>query len=109
MAGKFLSQLPFYVKVKIQPLSLTKFQCETGFETQGMDHDPVLCLLYGGKQGADPGAVYEQNVSNQQKVSAGGGCRGGRSTGQLCRGSEGEYFGCSGVLTLLASLSAPAS
>ncbi len=35
--SKFLSQLPFYVKIKVQPLSLTKFQCETGFETQGIN------------------------------------------------------------------------
>jgi sporulation protein YunB len=35
--SRILSQLPFYVTVKVQPVSLTKFQCETAFETQGIN------------------------------------------------------------------------
>lgn len=35
--NKLLSQLPIMTKIKVQPLSLTKFQCETGFETQGIN------------------------------------------------------------------------
>lgn len=35
--SKFLSQLPLRVKVKVQPLSLTKITSSTGFETQGIN------------------------------------------------------------------------
>ena len=35
--SKLLSQLPFAVTVKVQPVSLTKFQYETGFETEGIN------------------------------------------------------------------------
>lgn len=35
--SKLLSQLPLDAKIKIQPLSLTKFQYETEFETQGIN------------------------------------------------------------------------
>lgn len=35
--SRILSQLPFYITVKVQPVSLTKFQCETAFETQGIN------------------------------------------------------------------------
>lgn len=35
--SRFLSQLPFRAVVKVQPLSLTKITCSTGFETQGIN------------------------------------------------------------------------
>ncbi len=35
--SRILSQLPFYITVKVQPLSLTKFQYETEFETEGIN------------------------------------------------------------------------
>lgn len=35
--SKLLSQLPFYITIKVQPLSLTKFQYETEFETEGIN------------------------------------------------------------------------
>lgn len=35
--SKFLSQLPFKAKIKVQPLSLTKITSSTGFETQGIN------------------------------------------------------------------------
>ena len=35
--SRFLSQLPFRAAVKVQPLSLTKITCSTGFETQGIN------------------------------------------------------------------------
>lgn len=35
--SSILSQLPFYMTVKVQPLSLTKFQYETDFETEGIN------------------------------------------------------------------------
>lgn len=35
--SRFLSQLPFRATVKVQPLSLTKITCSTGFETQGIN------------------------------------------------------------------------
>lgn len=35
--SKFLSQLPFRAKIKVQPLSLTKITSSTGFETQGIN------------------------------------------------------------------------
>lgn len=35
--NKFLSQLPFRAKIKVQPLSLTKITSNTGFETQGIN------------------------------------------------------------------------
>lgn len=35
--SRILSQMPFYITVKVQPLSLTKFQCETEFETEGIN------------------------------------------------------------------------
>ena len=46
-ASKILSQLPFTVKVKVQPLSLTRFQYETEFETQGINQTRycVYCTI----------------------------------------------------------------
>lgn len=35
--SRILSQLPVYVTIKVQPLSLTKFQYETEFETEGIN------------------------------------------------------------------------
>ena len=35
--SSLLSQLPFYATVKVQPLSQTKFQYETEFETEGIN------------------------------------------------------------------------
>ncbi len=35
--SRILSQLPFYITIKVQPLSLTKFQYETEFETEGIN------------------------------------------------------------------------
>ncbi len=35
--SKFLSQLPFRAKIKVQPLSLTKITSSTGFETRGIN------------------------------------------------------------------------
>ena len=45
--SKILSQLPFTVKVKVQPLSLTRFQYETEFETQGINQTRycVYCAI----------------------------------------------------------------
>ena len=45
--NKILSQLPFTVKVKVQPLSLTRFQYETEFETQGINQTRycVYCTI----------------------------------------------------------------
>ena len=45
--SKILSQLPFTVKVKVQPLSLTRFQYETEFETQGINQTRycVYCTI----------------------------------------------------------------
>ena len=35
--SRFVSQLPVRATVKVQPLSLTKITCSTGFETQGIN------------------------------------------------------------------------
>lgn len=35
--SRILSQLPLYITIKVQPLSLTKFQYETEFETAGIN------------------------------------------------------------------------
>ena len=35
--SRFLSPLPFRATIKVQPLSLTKITCSTGFETQGIN------------------------------------------------------------------------
>ncbi len=45
--SRILSQLPFYITVKVQPLSLTKFQCETDFETEGINQTRyyVYCTI----------------------------------------------------------------
>ncbi len=45
--SKLLSQLPFAVTVKVQPVSLTKFQYETGFETEGINQTRyyVYCTI----------------------------------------------------------------
>jgi sporulation protein YunB len=45
--SRILSQLPFYITVKVQPVSLTKFQCETAFETQGINQTryTVYCTV----------------------------------------------------------------
>ena len=45
--SKLLSQLPFTVTVKVQPVSLTKFQYETGFETEGINQTRyyVYCTI----------------------------------------------------------------
>ncbi len=45
--SRILSQLPFYFKVKVHPVSLTKFQYETGFETQGINQTRycVYCTI----------------------------------------------------------------
>ena len=45
--SKILSQLPFKTKIKVQPLSLTKFQYETEFETQGINQTRycVYCTI----------------------------------------------------------------
>ena len=45
--SKILLQLPFTVKVKVQPLSLTRFQYETEFETQGINQTRycVYCTI----------------------------------------------------------------
>lgn len=45
--SKILSQLPFTTKIKVQPLSLTKFQYETEFETQGINQTRycVYCTI----------------------------------------------------------------
>lgn len=45
--SRILSQLPFHITVKVQPLSLTKFQCETEFETEGINQTRyyVYCTI----------------------------------------------------------------
>lgn len=45
--SRILSQLPFYITVKVQPVSLTKFQCETAFETEGINQTRyyVYCTI----------------------------------------------------------------
>ena len=45
--SKLLSQLPFTVTVKVQPVSLTKFQYETEFETEGINQTRyyVYCTI----------------------------------------------------------------
>ena len=45
--SKLLSQLPFAVTVKVQPVSLTKVQYETGFETEGINQTRyyVYCTI----------------------------------------------------------------
>lgn len=45
--SRILSQLPFYFTVKVQPMSLTKFQYETEFETEGINQTRyyVYCVL----------------------------------------------------------------
>lgn len=45
--SKILSQMPFKVKIKVQPLSLTKFQYETEFESQGINQTRycVYCTI----------------------------------------------------------------
>lgn len=35
--SRFLSQLPIRTTIKVQPLSLTKITCSTGFESQGIN------------------------------------------------------------------------
>lgn len=35
--SKFMSQIPFYTRIRVQPLSLTKITSSTGFETQGIN------------------------------------------------------------------------
>ena len=35
--SRVLSQLPLYITIRVQPLSLTKFQYETEFETEGIN------------------------------------------------------------------------
>ena len=45
--SRILSQLPFYFTVKVHPLSMTKFQYETEFETEGINQTRyfVYCVL----------------------------------------------------------------
>lgn len=45
--SRILSQMPFYFTVKVHPLSLTKFQYETEFETEGINQTRyyVYCVL----------------------------------------------------------------
>lgn len=45
--SKILSQLPFTATVKVQPVSLTKFQYETEFETEGINQTRyyVYCTI----------------------------------------------------------------
>ena len=45
--SKILSQLPFTATIKVQPLSMTKFQYETEFETQGINQTRycVYCTI----------------------------------------------------------------
>ena len=45
--SKILSQLPITVDVKVMPLSLTKFQCETEFVTEGINQTryKVYCTV----------------------------------------------------------------
>ena len=45
--SRVLSQMPFYFTVKVHPLSLTKFQYETEFETEGINQTRyyVYCVL----------------------------------------------------------------
>lgn len=45
--SKIVSQMPFTTKIKVQPLSLTKFQYETEFETQGINQTRycVYCTI----------------------------------------------------------------
>ncbi|MGN0715109.1 MAG: sporulation protein YunB [Anaerovoracaceae bacterium] len=45
--NKILSQLPWTVNVKVMPLSLTKFQCETELETQAVNQTryKVYCTV----------------------------------------------------------------
>ncbi len=45
--SKILSQMPFTTTIRIQPLSLTKFQYETEFETQGINQTRycVYCTI----------------------------------------------------------------
>ena len=54
--SKILSQLPFTVKVKVQPLSLTRFQYETEFETQGINQTRycVYCTINSQVRILDP-------------------------------------------------------
>ena len=45
--SRIMSQLPFYVTVKVHPVCLTKFQCETEFETEGINQTRyyVYCTI----------------------------------------------------------------
>ena len=45
--SRIMSQLPFYVTVKVHPVRLTKFQCETEFETEGINQTRyyVYCTI----------------------------------------------------------------
>ena len=45
--SRILSQLPFTAKVKIHPISLTKFEYQTDFETEGINQTRyyVYCNL----------------------------------------------------------------
>ena len=45
--SKILSQLPFTATIRVQPLSMTKFQYETEFETQGINQTRycVYCTI----------------------------------------------------------------
>ena len=45
--SKIMSQLPFNAKLKVMPVSLTKFQCGTSFESEGINqtHYNVYCTV----------------------------------------------------------------
>lgn len=66
--NKMLSQLPWTVNVKVMPLSLTKFQCETEFETQAINQTryKVYCTVTSMVQIVSP--VSRETAEINRKV-----------------------------------------
>lgn len=66
--NKVLSQMPYNVKIKVHPVSLTKFQYETGFETEGINQTRyfVYCSISSEIHIVAP--FMEENTQIQRKV-----------------------------------------
>lgn len=66
--NKMLSQLPWTVNIKVMPLSLTKFQCETEFETQAINQTryKVFCSVTSTVQIVSP--VCRETAEINRKV-----------------------------------------
>ncbi|MCI6013114.1 MAG: sporulation protein YunB [Firmicutes bacterium] len=65
--NKLLSQLPLTVNVKVMPLSLTKFQCETEFETQAINQTryKVYCTVTSNVQIVAPFSRETAEISRK--------------------------------------------